>query len=176
MNIRVASPVDARAIAAVHCVSALHAYAHIFPADAEPPTPDELEPEYSALVTDSHAEVYVAEWGATIVGSIALHPDDDVPSGWLLSRLYVTPSHWRLRIGAMLQDHLLDAARARGLTSMHLWTLEANDRARAMYERRGWQLVPGRRLVNGDFDPPIEDVLYERDLVPHPVATGSRGI
>ncbi len=163
VRIREAGGDDIAAIAEVHCTSALRAYAHIFPRDAEAPTPDSIAPAYAALLGDPRAAVYVAE-DVDVVGCVALHAEDDVPSGWLLSRLYVTPAKWRSGIGAALHDHLLDEARARGLTLLHLWTLEANDRARAMYERRGWKLVPGRRLVNGDFHPPIEDVLYEIEL------------
>ena len=166
MRIRVAGVDDVAAMAGVHCTAALNAYAHIFPRDAEPPTPVSLAPEYTALVTDPLAEIYVAEDDGIIVGCIAFHPGIDVPSGWLLSHFYVAPLRWRSGIGAALHDHLLGTARAHELTSLHLWTLEANDRARAMYERRGWQLVPGRRLVNGEFDPPIEDVLYEQNLTP----------
>jgi GNAT superfamily N-acetyltransferase len=176
MRIRIANVDDVGAIAAVHCAAALSAYAHIFPRDAEAPTPESLAPEYAALVADPHATVYVAE-DADIIGCIALHAEADVPSGWLLSRLYVTPSKWRFGIGAELHDRVLDTARACELATLHLWTLEANGRARAMYERRGWQLVPGRRLVNGDFDPPIEDVLYERNLTPpERTLSGSPGI
>ena len=158
----------------MHCAAALNAYAHIFPRDTEAPTPESLAPQYAALLEDPHAAVYVAE-DVEIVGCVALHPDAGVPSEWLLSRLYVAPSKWRVGIGAALHDHLLDTARARELVTLHLWTLEANGRARGMYERRGWQLVPGRRLVNGDFDPPIEDVLYEQRLIqPERLSPGVR--
>ena len=162
-------------MAGVHCTAALNAYAHIFPRDAEPPTPESLAPEYIALVTDPLAEIYVAEDDGIIVGCVALHPGIDVPSGWLLSRLYVVPSKWRVGIGAALHDRVIDTARERELVTLHLWTLEANDRARAMYERRDWKLVPGHRLVNGDFDPPIEDVLYEQRLIqPERLSPGVR--
>ncbi len=169
MNIRAAGPADVAAIAAVHCAAALTAYAHIFPRDAEAPTPESLAPQYAALLNDPDAAVFVAE-DSEVIGCVALHPNADVPSSWLFSRLYVTPSRWRFGIGAELHDRVLDTARARKLKTLHLWTLEANDRARAIYERRGWQLVPGRRLVNGDFDPPIEDVLYaiQLDRTPTP--------
>lgn len=172
MRIRIADVGDAAAISTVHCAAALAAYAHIFPPGAEAPTPESLAPEYEALIVDPRAVVYVSEPddpdGGDVIGCVALHPNTDVPSGWLLSRLYVAPVAWQRGIGTALHDRVLDTALERGLTSLHLWTLEANDRARAMYERRGWNLVSGRRLVNGDFDPPIEDVLYQRTFASPP--------
>lgn len=54
------------------------------------------------------------------------------------------------------------ANEASGWTSVNLWVLEAYDRARRFYERRGWHPVPGRTIENPPT--PILDVLYERSL------------
>ncbi|MBN4059684.1 GNAT family N-acetyltransferase, partial [Acidimicrobium ferrooxidans] len=75
------------------------------------------------------------------------------------SRLYVGPDHWACGIGGLLHDHAVAHARDLGAKELNLWVLEANTRAWAMYERRGWTLVAGFKLEN---EPPeIVDVLYE---------------
>ena len=117
-----------------------------------------------ALLADRSAIVLVAHDTGVIAGSVAVRPDVTVPSGWLLSRLYVLPGCWGHGLGGRLHDAAVIAAGEAGAVGLHLWVLEANGRARGMYERRGWVLVPGRKLVNGNLDPPIEDVLYELDL------------
>jgi GNAT superfamily N-acetyltransferase len=164
VTIRAGRVEDAAAIANLHHEAVVAAYSSIFPPDPPPPTPAELTPDYDTFLADVGTVVLVAVRNTTTVGSVVLHPEPSVPSGWLLARLHVHPSTWRTGIGSVLHDRVIDLARTRGLDRLHLWTLEANDRARAMYERRGWVLVPGRKLVNGDLDPPIEDVLYELDL------------
>ena len=59
---------------------------------------------------------------------------------------------------------MLEDALERGLPDLNLWVLERNHRARRMYERRAWELVPGRCLPNDD--PTVLDVLYQRQLLP----------
>lgn len=165
-TIRAGRAEDAATIAALHHEVVVAAYSSIFPSDPPPPTPAALTPDYDTFLADPETTVLVAAQNSKTVGSVVLHPEPAVPSGWLLARLHVHPATWRMGIGSTLHDHVVDRARTRGLDRLHLWTLEANDRARAMYQRRGWVLVPGRKLVNGDLDPPIEDVLYELDLTP----------
>ncbi len=161
-SVRLALRGDARAIANIHCVAAIAAYVDIFPRDASKPTPDSLEPSWLQLIDDPDVEVFVATVGDVLVGSVVLEPDEEVPAQLLLKRLYVDPARWRQGVGSTLHDHVLAQARRREAGSLNLWVLERNERARRMYERRGWQLVPGRTLPN---DPPsVVDVLYERLL------------
>ena len=100
--------------------------------------------------------------GADIVGVGALTTDADLPAGIVLKRLYVAPTHWGRGVGAALHDRILEEAIERGATTINLWVLERNVRARAMYERWGWEHRPGPELGNGF--PGIVDVLYEREL------------
>jgi len=162
VNIRSARPGDARRIATIHCVAAIAAYVDIFPPDGTKPTTDSLEPGWRALIDDPDVDVFVATAGQDLIGSVVLQPDDDVPAKLLLKRLYVEPSHWHLGIGSALHDHALAQARRRGAPKLNLWVLEHNERARTMYEHRGWQLVPGRTLPNDPLS--VIDVLYERPL------------
>ena len=152
---------DAEAIGAVHLRSALTAYADIFPRSTPPPTSEQLTAQWQAMIGDPGARVLVARGDGAIVGAVALEAAPTVPSGLLLVGLYVDPDHWGRGIGSMLHDAAVADARLRS-DGLNLWVLEANLVARAMYERRGWSLVPDRHLAN---EPPeIRDVLYQLDL------------
>jgi hypothetical protein len=57
-------------------------------------------------------------------------------------------------------DAALDHLRLTGHRVVALWVLEANVRARSMYERWGWHATPARQSVYAGVD----EVLYLRDL------------
>lgn len=149
-------------MARIHCAAALVAYVGIFPPEAPKPTPASLLDGWNELIEDPGTEVGVAEAAGSLAGSVAVAPSLEVPTGLVLARLYVAPDRWGAGIGSLLHDWALDAARQRGASGLNLWVLEANERARRMYERRGWHLVPGPTVPNGD--PTVVDVLYQRDL------------
>ncbi|MDY7106730.1 MAG: GNAT family N-acetyltransferase [Actinomycetota bacterium] len=167
--IRTAGPADAVPLASIHHRAAVAAYAGIFPPDPPAPTAADLLPDWEALIADPEVDVLVAERrnangrsASQLIGGATVEPDATVPTGWKLGRLYVDPDAWGTGAGSSLHDAALDAARRRGATRINLWVLEANTRARTMYEQRSWVLVPGRTLPN---DPPwVLDVLYERTL------------
>ena len=161
-EIRAGTVSDIAAIAEIHCDAALTAYADIFPATSPWPSPASLTPSWIDLLNDASSDVFAASVGNDVCGAAVLRLDAAVPAGQLLTRLYVSPSRWGEGIGSQLHDHVLSVARKRSSELINLWVLERNERARGMYERRGWKLVPGRYLPN---DPPsVRDVLYERCL------------
>ena len=157
--IRSAVVADVEAIAVIHCQAALVGFAGIFPPTATKPTPASLRPGWHELVTDSVASVFVAET-ASVVGCVVVREEPTVPSGVLLDRLYVHPDWWGNGVGSLLHDVAIDAAATLGNDAINLWVLEANQRARGMYERRGWRLVPDRTLPNEPDT--VYDVLYQR--------------
>ncbi|MCP3856160.1 MAG: GNAT family N-acetyltransferase [Actinomycetia bacterium] len=156
---------DAGPAAEVHCSSALIAYADIFPATAAKPTPESLTPGWATLLGSPDASVLVAEPAddsGELVGTVALVSDPEPDTDLLLSRLYVRPDWWGSGLGSDLHWSAIAASRELGAGRLALWVLEANERARAMYERWGWSLVPGRTFAN---EPPtIVDVRYQLDL------------
>jgi GNAT superfamily N-acetyltransferase len=147
-GLRPAAGADAAAIARVQCAAALVGFSHIFPSHAPKPTPNALGPEWRELLADPATDVVVATGGGDLItGVVALRRTSLAPTGFLLARLYVDPAHWGAGIGARLHDRVVARARRLGATGLDLWVLEANVRARALYERRGWVLVPGRTQV-----------------------------
>ena len=68
------------------------------------------------------------------------------PAGWgHLAKLYVLPEASGRGIGATLHDLAVEQLRAAGYQDLWLWVLEGNERARGMYERRGWMAQSERR-------------------------------
>ena len=55
-----------------------------------------------------------------------------------MAGLHVLPSQWGRGVGSALHDAALSLLGEAGYDMAWLWVLAANDRARRMYERRGW--------------------------------------
>ncbi|NOX29289.1 MAG: GNAT family N-acetyltransferase [Actinobacteria bacterium] len=160
--VRPARLADVNSVAAVHHASAVVAFVDIFPPASVPPTAESLLPGWRILVEGLTSKVFVAEVDDVVVGVAAVAADSSLPAGLALSRLYVHPDRWGQRVGATLHDVAMGLARSLGAGAINLWVLEANIRARSMYESRGWALMPGHVLKN---DPPeVVDVLYQFDL------------
>jgi GNAT superfamily N-acetyltransferase len=78
----------------------------------------------------------------------------------LIAALHVLPAEWGRGIGSALHDAALTVLSRAGHRSAGLWVIAANQRARRMYEQRGWVLRPGvEQLSYG-----VPDVRYRRPL------------
>jgi GNAT superfamily N-acetyltransferase len=137
---------DAGGLAAVQLDSALVGYAGIFPPHAPEPTLEQLTERWWREIAQPANTAYAAVDHDAIVGSVSIGPDPEDERVAQLRKLYVAPERWGTGIGVRLHDVVLDRARQRGFASMTLWVLEENVRARRMYERWGWRLVPDRTL------------------------------
>ena len=96
----------------------------------------------------------------TIVGTVAAVPDPDESCRGHLQALYVDPGHWGRGIGRRCTTPPSSHLRAAGFRVAVLWVLEANVRARAMYERWGWRATPRRQT---DY-PGVDEICYLRSL------------
>jgi len=84
----------------------------------------------------------VAERDGVIVGfaSMAASGDDDATgSTGELRAIYILEDVAGLGVGARLLERAQNALRERGFVRATLWVLDANERARAFYERHGWR-------------------------------------
>ena len=79
-----------------------------------------------------------------LAGCCALRPLDgvDYSNACEMKRLYVRPTYRGLRLGRMLAEGTLDAARLAGYDAILLDTLDDMESARALYEELGFVDIP----------------------------------
>jgi GNAT superfamily N-acetyltransferase len=111
--------------------------------------PDGWEPPHfvaeEVVAIDDVATWILAEADGVPVGHVLLipasrsrEPVDDPALGHLMM-LFVRPSHWGTPVARTLHEAMLEAAGARGFTSVRLFTPAGQRRARRFYEREGWR-------------------------------------
>jgi len=165
-SVRRARPDDLDALVGVHVRSARDGYSHIFPADAPFPSDEEIAARWRpALAGEASATAFVAESHDDVVVGGVIADLAPVERGFgHLQHLYVDPSAWGRGAGAALHDAVLGSCRSAGLGDLELWVLVENHRARDMYERWGWAIDPGERLVHEGLD--VTEVRYVLAMVP----------
>jgi GNAT superfamily N-acetyltransferase len=137
---------------AIQKESAVAGYASVFPPDRYPYPDDDVRESLRGLLDEPETIALLDEDGRgfALVGPGRLH------------RLYVRPSAWGGGIGAALHDEAVAALRDGGADVASLWVLADNLRARGFYQRRGWSLNGGARVVQS---PPFPlEVAYSIDL------------
>jgi GNAT superfamily N-acetyltransferase len=140
-DVRDATLDDARGIAVVHIDTWRDAYAGIVPDDylaAMDYSERERRWREGISAPDGPIRV-VCEEGRVVGWSCSGPTRDDDMRGQVgeLYGIYVSSAYWGTGVGPALMDDALAWLRPRFSVST-LWTLEANGRARAFYERTGW--------------------------------------
>lgn len=160
MIVEPAIPGDARGLAEVHVRSWQKAYAHLLPAEfLSGLAVERREAMWSDTLARGSLLVHVARVEGRIVGFSACGEcrDDDAPPGRVeLWSLYALADHWSTGVGRALWRAARETLTTRGATSVSLWVLEDNPRARRFYDAAGFQLDPeGRKRVEiGGLDLP----------------------
>ena len=106
-----------------------------------------FEEELRALPGDyagPRGALLAVEVNGQLAGCCAMRPLDNVdyPNACEMKRLYVRPAFRRLRLGRMLAEAVLDAARMAGYDCILLDTLNDMESARALYEELGFEEIP----------------------------------
>jgi ribosomal protein S18 acetylase RimI-like enzyme len=104
----------------------------------------------------------VAVHDGEIVGWVAAGPprDEDLtgPGHGEVYACYVLPGWWGRGVGRLLMNHALRQLAGTGRTSVTLWVLEDNERARRFYESFGLRPDGARKLL--DFGEQVAEIRY----------------
>ena len=145
VRLRKARVDDAATIAEIHVRTGQHAYRDLLPGAylERVSLTDRIERWQSRLgPVATRSAIWVAEEDGTILGFCHVGPsrDDDADHDTgHLHALYVSPGFARRGIGSALMSAGLASLSEAGFTAATLWVLTANARARAFYERHGWE-------------------------------------
>ena len=146
MTVRPATIDDAPGIARVHARSWQAAYRGIVADAFLEGLSDEVWVErWRTIFTEPRegARTLVSVEGDDVTGFARIGPvrDPDPPGpGWdEVYAIYLDPAYWGRQLGSALMVGLLDTV-AEGVPGVSLWVLRDNARARAFYERHGFEV------------------------------------
>jgi ribosomal protein S18 acetylase RimI-like enzyme len=123
---------------------------------------------YVAASTSNHEPRPDAGQGAGIVGYAGVGPErSGVASAGELYALFVHPDAWGTGVGRALTDAAVGDLRAAGCDTVCLWVLEANERARAFYERYGFTQTSDRAYSSLGRLPELRLLLDLRTATTH---------
>lgn len=177
-SIRIATPADALAVAAVHIRSWQAAYRGIFSDEfLDSLSPQQRAKRYSfdsrdplgprTVLAVEHVEDDNGEGAEReqILGFATTGPsrDADAPHAAELYALYVDPDSWRGGIGRMLMVAVYERFEALDASEAILWVLLGNAHAARFYSADGWQ-PDGSRRDEDVWEVPATVVRYRRTL------------
>ncbi|AQV92309.1 N-acetyltransferase [Cupriavidus necator] len=154
LTIRLATQADAAAIAAVHALCWHQAYGELLPNDLlANVTVESRLPARHRILADPSVACFVAASEAEVVGFADCGPcrgAEQECQGEVYA-LYVLQSFHGRRVGLRLLSSCATDLARRGCSSMRLWSLEENARARKFYESTGGRLVDRRSSARGSL-------------------------
>jgi GNAT superfamily N-acetyltransferase len=169
-EIRAATREDADGITDVQVVSWRTGYAHVFPdsvlyADDFDTTRRNF---WTAWRFAPGHRVSVAVEGDHVVGFASYGPERERARGFTgrgeVWAFYVHPDHWGSPVASTLMNHTELRLQTEGFDTAVLWVLDDNPRARAFYEKHGWEASG----LSADFDDYCEvkvpEVEYRKEL------------
>jgi DNA-binding MarR family transcriptional regulator/N-acetylglutamate synthase-like GNAT family acetyltransferase len=111
----------------------------------------EFEALIARIYADYHAapetppkQLWIAERGGIIAGSIFTMPSEGIAGSAQLRMLYVEPAARGLGIGRLLVDQCVAFAREAGYERMRLWTHTIQQSARKLYGAAGFTVVESK--------------------------------
>jgi ribosomal protein S18 acetylase RimI-like enzyme len=167
MNIRRATAHDAPLLARIHVDAWQAAYRGVVPASHLANfTYERREAAFRQALAANLEETYLIESDDQAIGILTLgasrDADLDTRRTGEIWGIYITPRYWHQGIGTRLVAEAEQMLQARGYRDIVLWVLEDNLNARRFYEKTGFALDGGSRLV--DLGKPLKAVRYHKVL------------
>lgn len=144
MRIREADPKDARAIAEVHVRSWRAAYRGQLTDDfLDGMNVEERLDQHRRGLEDAREDwrTWVAEDAGQVAGFAVTGPSEDADATERTGEvyaIYLDPDRVGTGLGRQLFERAVGDLRDRGFSSVTLWVLQTNERARRFYEVAGW--------------------------------------
>jgi RimJ/RimL family protein N-acetyltransferase len=169
MQVRQATPADARRIAQIHIKTWRAAYRGQVP-DA---VLDALDADKRAIFWNNHLATQargtlVVELEKVIIGFCDLVPSRDKDSNpdevGEIAAMYVQPEFWRKGAGGVLCRFALRAARLQKYLSVALWVLASNVAARKFYEAMGFSFDGATKVEQSSNNYELHEVRYRISL------------
>lgn len=159
ITIRTATTDDIPTIAALHIEGWKGAYGGIVDQEyLDGLSVEKRIEDWKGWMQAGESDVFIAEdqgnpAGFVVTGRTKTPPPGSSPirpshSGEIYA-LYLHPDSWRKGIGTMLLKHAARHLKDRKHSTLCLWVLEANDRARSFYEKMGGQKLGGKLIDIG---------------------------
>ncbi|ABA88633.1 N-acetyltransferase [Syntrophotalea carbinolica DSM 2380] len=153
MKIRRANVSDVEILANVHTDSWRSAYRGLVPetylANLDC---DRLAECFRKNLSSNSEEMFLAEQGTGIIGFLGIGGCRDLDCGQGLTGeiygIYLHPGYWRKGIGRLLCQKGLRVLESQGYSSVVLWVLEGNQRARGFYEAMGFVTDGSTKILN----------------------------
>jgi ribosomal protein S18 acetylase RimI-like enzyme len=173
-TVRTATPADADAIGQAHVEAWQAAYAEVMDADhlagLDPAArADAWRARLADLGDDLEVSVIVeggAVQGFVLLGEARPESVDGLEAPGPLGEVHainLRPGAWGRGLGDRLLEAAEQALARRGVRTAVLWVIASNDRARRLYDRRGWVADGASRTERiGAAD--VEEVRYRREL------------
>lgn len=168
MNIRKASPEDARDCAKVHVDSWKVAYRGLVPDSVL----DNLSYTsrtkfFTEFLSSNPDDNYVAEENDEVVGILTIggcrDEDLDPQMTGEIWGIYLHPNYWRQGIGSALCEFALDRLSSLGYREVILWVFKDNQSARLFYESLGFQADGASKQLEPGT--PLEAIRYRRKIL-----------
>jgi ribosomal protein S18 acetylase RimI-like enzyme len=109
--------------------------------------PASIASSWADSIAAGRSRLYVAIADEHVIGYAGVGPERDAgapPNTGELYALFVHPDHWGTGAGRALTDAACTDLRDAGCSTVRLWVLEANIRARRFYTRYGFTETPDR--------------------------------
>lgn len=168
ISIRTATTDDIPTIAALHIDGWKGAYGGIVDQGyLDSLTVEKRIEDWKGWLATEESTVFIADddgkpAGFVVIGRTKTPPPGSSPirpshSGEVYA-LYLNPDHWRKGIGTMLIKHAARELKARKHSTLCLWVLDGNSRAKGFYEAMGGQKLGSKMIEIGPSN--LKEICY----------------